>query len=268
MTSTLEFTFTNEQQELREQAREVARKGVEKHGRFNDSWINGFSKEFAQTMAENGWIGMGWPKEHGGQERPAIERVIVAEEMIAAGAPIAAMWFADRQMGPTVISYGTDDQKAEYLPHMLTGETTWCIGMSEPDSGSDLASLSTSAEHDGNVFRINGQKIWTSFGDVADYCYLICRTNAEGPPHRGISEIIVPMDLPGIEVRPITDMTLNRHFCEVYFNDVEVPVENLVGQEGAAFKQTMKQLEHERGGIDRLVSNKALYDEAKKCANL
>ena len=93
MTSTLEFTFTNEQQELREQAREVARKGVEKHGRFNDSWINGFSKEFAQTMAENGWIGMGWPKEHGGQERPAIERVIVAEEMIAAGAPIAAMWF-------------------------------------------------------------------------------------------------------------------------------------------------------------------------------
>ena len=268
MTSILEFTFTDEQQQLREQAREVAHKGVEKHGRFNDSWINGFSKEFAQTMAEHGWIGMGWSKQHGGQERPPIERVIVAEEMIAAGAPIAAMWFADRQMGPTVITYGTDDQKAEYLPKMLTGETTWCIGMSEPDSGSDLASLSTSAERDGNIFRINGQKIWTSFGDVADYCYLICRTNSEGPPHRGISEIIVPMNLPGIEVRPITDMTLNRHFCEVYFNNVEVPVENLVGQEGAAFKQTMKQLEHERGGIDRLVSNKALYDEAKKCANL
>jgi len=106
---------------------------------------------------------------------------------------------------------------------------------------------------------INGQKIWTSFGAVADYCYLICRTSTEGPPHAGISEIIVPMDTPGIEVRRIEDMTTNRHFCEVFYTDVRVPVHNLVGAEGGAFKQTMKQLEHERGGIDRLVSNHALY---------
>jgi len=263
----LEFSFTPEQETLRDKARAVANKGVEEFGRFNDSWINGFSKEFAQIMANEGWIGMGWPKQYGGSERPSIERVIVAEEMIAAGAPIAAMWFADRQMGPTIITYGTEDQKAEYLPKMLTGETTWCIGMSEPDSGSDLASLSTSAERKGDYFILNGQKIWTSFGDVADYCYLICRTSSEGPPHRGISEIIVPMDLPGIEVSPITDMTMNRHFCEVYFNNVHVPCENLVGTEGEAFKQTMKQLEHERGGIDRLVSNKALYLEALKHAD-
>ena len=106
---------------------------------------------------------------------------------------------------------------------------------------------------------INGQKIWTSFAAVADYCYLICRTSSDGPPHQGISEIIVPMDSPGIEVRPIKDMTTNRHFCEVFFTDVRVPRDNLVGVEGNAFKQTMRQLEHERGGIDRLVSNQALY---------
>ncbi len=263
----MEFELSPELVDLQVRAREVAREGVTEFGRFNDSWINGFSKGFARRMAQEGWIGMGWPVEHGGQARPPIERVIVAEEMISAGAPIAAMWFADRQMGPTLIAYGTADQQAEYLPQMLSGETTWCIGMSEPDSGSDLASLKTSAVRDGDHFVVNGQKIWTSFGDQADYCYLICRTTSEGPPHKGISEIVVPMDLPGIEVRPIQDMTTNRHFCEVYFTDVRVPVENLVGVEGDAFKQTMVQLQHERGGIDRLVSNRALYDMALERAD-
>jgi alkylation response protein AidB-like acyl-CoA dehydrogenase len=218
-------------------------------------------------MADEGWIGMSWPTEFGGGARPPIERVIVAEEMITAGAPIAAMWFADRQMGPTIIAYGTPDQQNEYLPKMLSGESTWCIGMSEPDAGSDLASLKTSAVRDGNEWLINGQKIWTSFGVVADYCYLICRTTTEGPPHAGISEIVVPMDTPGIEVRAIKDMTTNEHFSEVFFTDVRVPIENLVGVEGDAFKQTMRQLEHERGGIDRLVSNRALFDMAVERAD-
>jgi alkylation response protein AidB-like acyl-CoA dehydrogenase len=169
------------------------------------------------------------------------------------------MWFADRQMGPSLIAHGNADQQAEFLPGILSGETTWCIGMSEPNAGSDLAALQTSAIRDGDDFVINGQKIWTSFGAVADYCYVICRTSSDGPPHRGISEIIVPMSTPGIEVRPITDMTTNRHFSEVFFTDVRVPVANLVGVEGNAFKQTMRQLEFERGGVDRLVSNQALF---------
>jgi alkylation response protein AidB-like acyl-CoA dehydrogenase len=172
------------------------------------------------------------------------------------------MWFADRQMGPSLIAYGSAEQQREFLPGMLSGETTWCIGMSEPNAGSDLAALTTSAVRAGDEFVINGQKIWTSFGAVADYIYLICRTSHEGPPHAGISEVVVPMATPGIEVRPITDMTTNRHFCEVFFSDARVPVANLVGVEGAAFKQTMSQLEHERGGIDRLVSNHALYKMA------
>ena len=264
----MDFSWTPEQDELRERARKVAREAVERHGRHNDSWINGFSKEFATEMAAQGWIGMTWPVEFGGGGRPAIERLIVGEELIAAGAPVAAMWFADRQMGPTLIAYGRPDQQAEFLPKILSGETTWCIGMSEPNAGSDLASLKTSAVRHGDDWVINGQKIWTSFGAQADFCYLICRTSTDGPPHAGISEIIVPMDTPGIEVRPIEDMTTNRHFCEVFFTDVRVPAVNLVGVEGAAFKQTMRQLEHERGGIDRLVSNQALYELAKARADL
>jgi alkylation response protein AidB-like acyl-CoA dehydrogenase len=263
----MDFTWTPEQLDLRARARRIATDAVTRYGRHNDSWINGYSKEFAKEMAANGWIGMTWPAEFGGGGRPAIERLIVGEEMITAGAPVAAMWFADRQMGPTLIAYGRPDQQAEFLPRILSGETTWCIGMSEPDAGSDLASLKTSAVRDGDDWVINGQKIWTSFGEVADYCYLICRTSHEGPPHAGISEIVVPMSTRGIEVRPIKDMTTNRHFCEVFFTDVRVPVANLVGVEGAAFKQTMRQLEHERGGIDRLVSNHALYLQAREHAD-
>ena len=256
----MDFSWTSEQRALRATAATVAADAVARFGRSNDSWINGYSKEFSKELAGHGWIGMTWPDNpYSGPASPAIDRLIVGEELIKAGAPIAASWFADRQMGPALLAYGTPDQQAAFLPGIVAGETTWCIGMSEPDAGSDLASLKTSAERQGDMFVINGQKIWTSFGAVSDYCYLICRTSQEGPPHAGISEVIVPMNTPGIEVRPIKDMTTNHHFCEVFFTDVRVPVENLVGQEGGAFKQTMRQLEHERGGIDRLVSNHALY---------
>ena len=263
----MDFDWTPDQIALRARARNVAEEGVATYGRHNDSWINGYSKEFSRQLGREGLIGMTWSPEVGGGGRSPIERLIVAEELIAAGAPIAASWFADRQMGPTLIAYGTDDQKAEFLPSILSGDATWCIGMSEPEAGSDLASLRTSARRDGDQWVINGQKIWTSFGAIADYCYLICRTTAEGPKHQGISEIVVPMSTPGIEVRTIKDMTSNRHFSEVFFTDVRVPLTNLVGIEGNSFKQTMRQLEHERGGIDRLVSNYALYRMALERAD-
>ena len=154
--------MTPEWEKLRERARHVGRDGSKKYGRMNDSWINGYSKEFSRILATEGWIGMTWPVEHGGGGRPGIERVIVAEELIAAGAPISASWIADRQMGPSIYRYGTPDQKAKFLPGMLTGEETWCIGMSEPNAGSDLAALRTSAKRVGDRFIVNGQKIWTS----------------------------------------------------------------------------------------------------------
>jgi alkylation response protein AidB-like acyl-CoA dehydrogenase len=243
----MDFAWDPEHVALRTRARSVANDAVARYGRFNDTWMNGYSKDFSAELGALGWIGMTWPSAFGGGGRPAIERLIIAEEMIAAGAPIAASWFADRQMGPALIAYGTKEQQDEFLPDMLAGKTTWCIGMSEPNAGSDLASLKTFAQDDGDEWVINGQKIWTSFGEVADYCYLICRT--------------------GIDVRPIKDMTTNSHFCEVFYTDVRVPKTNLVGVQGGAFSQTMRQLEHERGGIDRLVSNKALYDMARKRAD-
>jgi len=263
----MEFAWTPEQEALRAEARAIAVDAVERYGRFNDSWMNGYSKEFSKELGALGFIGMTWPKEFGGGGRPPIDRLIVGEELIAAGAPIAASWFGDRQMGPAFMTYGTPEQQKAFLPGILSGEDTWCIGMSEPDAGSDLASLKTSAVLDGDEWIINGQKIWTSFGAVAQYCYLICRTSNDGPPHAGISEIVVPMNTPGIEAREIQDMTTNRHFCEVFYTNVRVPKANLVGEQGGAFKQTMRQLEHERGGIDRLVSNHALYLKARERAD-
>ncbi|MXW63141.1 MAG: acyl-CoA dehydrogenase [Acidimicrobiaceae bacterium] len=264
----LDFRLTPELEALRDRAQAVAAAGVAVHGVHSDSWINGFSKEFSATIAAEGWVGMTWPTEHGGGGRSALERVIVAEELISVGAPIAASWFADRQFGPSLIRYGTPYQQAAYLPDMLSGVTTWSIGMSEPEAGSDLAAIQTSAQRDGDNFVVNGQKIWTSGAALADYCYLICRTDSTGRPHEGVSELIVPMDLPGIEVRTIRDMVDNTHFCETFFTDVRVPVENLVGVEGQAFRQTMTQLEHERGGIDRLVSNRPLYEHARSIADV
>ncbi|CAN5736895.1 acyl-CoA dehydrogenase family protein [soil metagenome] len=255
----MDWSWTTEQVALRRHAHDVAADGVARFSRSNDSWINGYSKEFAKELSALGWIGMTWPAEHGGGGRHPMDRLIVGEELIMAGAPIASMWFADRQMGPSLIAYGREDQRAEFLPGILSGDTTWCIGMSEPNAGSDLAALKTTARDDGDDWVLNGQKIWTSFAALADYCYVICRTSTSGRPHEGISEIIVPMSTPGIDVRPITDMTTNRHFCEVFFEEARVPKANLVGTEGNAFRQTMRQLEHERGGIDRLVSNHALY---------
>ena len=264
----VDFSMRPEWEALRARARAVAEQGVADHGRWNDSWINGHSPEFSKVLAAEGFIGMTWPAAVGGGGRPGIERIVMAEEMISAGAPIAASWFADRQMGPAVYTFGTDAQKAEFLPPMLSGEASWCIGMSEPDAGSDLASLKTSAVRDGAGYVVNGQKIWTSGAASADYCYVICRTSRSGPPHRGLSELVVPMGLDGIEVRPVRDMVGNSHFCEVFFSDVRVPAGNLVGAEGGAFKQTMVQLGYERGGIDRLVSNRPLYELALEHADL
>ena len=160
----MDFDWSPEHIALRNKARTVAHDAVSRYGRFNDTWMNGYSKEFSQELAGHGWIGMTWPTEFGGGGRPGIERLIVAEEMISAGAPIAASWFADRQMGPALIAYGTTAQQDAFLPDMLAGKTTWCIGMSEPNAGSDLASLKTFAQLDGDEWVINGQKIWTSFG--------------------------------------------------------------------------------------------------------
>jgi len=258
----MDFTWPAELEKLRLEAEEVAARATADLAVKEDSWINGYDREFSRELGERGWLGMTWPKQYGGHERTPLERFVVTEALIEAGAPIAASWFSDRQMGPSILAFGTEEQKQRFLPPMTRGEANWCIGMSEPDNGSDLAHLKTRATLDGDEFVVDGAKVWTSFAATADYMYLICRTDPDAPAHKGLSELIVPMDSPGIEVVPITDMTTNRHFCEVVLTGVRVPAGNLVGELNNSWKQTMGQLEHERGGIDRLVSNKALYRDA------
>ena len=211
---------------------------------------------------------MTWPEADGGRGCPPLERFVVFEALIAGGAPVAASWFADRQIGPTLLAYGTPEQRARFLPEIVGGTSSWCIGMSEPDAGSDVASLRTRAVRSGgDEWVINGTKVWTSGAADGDWCYLIARTDPSAPPHAGLSEFIVDLRSPGVDVRPIEDLTGDRHFCEVVLTDVRVPDHLLVGDLNGSFRQLMAQMEHERGGIDRLVSNRALYRDCLAVAD-
>ncbi|MPY93991.1 MAG: acyl-CoA dehydrogenase [Acidimicrobiia bacterium] len=258
----MDYTLAPDLVALRAEAVEVAEAAVAGREVKEDSWLVGNDAEFARELGRRGWLGMTWPKEHGGHGRTKLERFVVFEALISHGAPLASAWFADRQIGPTLLQYGSDEQRRAHLPGLVSGEVMWSIGMSEPDAGSDVASIRTRAVADGDSFVVEGQKIWTSGAAQSDYCYLIARTDPDARPHAGLSEFIVDMRSPGIEVRPIVDMTGNQHFCEVHLNEVRVPAANLVGTPNGSFSQVMRQMEHERGGIDRLVSNRALYDDA------
>lgn len=255
----MDFTLAPELESLRAEAEAVALEASRRSTFPEDSWIVGYDPDFTRELGARGWIGMTWPKEEGGHGRSALERFIVYEQLIKHGAPICAGWFADRQMGPTLLQFGTAEQRRAWLPGIVAGESMWCIGMSEPDAGSDVASLRTRAERDGEGWIVNGQKVWTSGAAHADWCYCIARTDPDAPKHAGLSELVIDMHSPGVEIRTIRDMTTNEHFCEVHFSDVRVPDFNLVGELNGSFRQLMRQMEHERGGIDRLVSNFALY---------
>ena len=245
--------------DLADEATALAREWTAGRALHEDSWLVGHDPAFAVELGRRGWLGMTWPASVGGGARPPIERFVVFEALIAAGAPVASTWFADRQIGPTLLEYGTSEQQARWLPDIVAGRSLWCIGMSEPDAGSDVASLRTRAVRDGDDWVVTGQKIWTSGAATADWCYLICRTDPDAPPHQGLSELVVDMAAPGVSVRPIGDAVGNHHFCEVHLDGVRVPADHLVGTENGSFRQVMRQMEHERGGIDRLVSNRALY---------
>ena len=255
----MDFALSPELAALADEAEAVALEAAKASAFPEDSWIVGHAPDFTRELGKRGWIGMTWPVEEGGHGRSVLERFVVYEQLIKHGAPIAAGWFADRQMGPSLLQFGTPEQRRRWIPGIVAGESMWCIGMSEPDAGSDVASLRTRAERDGDDWIVSGQKVWTSGAAFADWCYLIARTDPDAPKHAGLSEFVVDMHAPGIEVRTIKDMTANEHFCEVHFNEVRVPGDHQVGELNGSFRQLMRQMEHERGGIDRLVSNYALY---------
>lgn len=263
----MDFALTSELTALATEARVVGEAAAARRPHREDGWLVGHDPEFALEMAERGWLGMTWPIAVGGRGRSPIERFMVFEALIAEGAPIATSYFADRQIGPTLLQFGTPEQQERWLPGILAGTSMWCIGMSEPDAGSDVASLRTRAVRDGDQWRVSGTKVWTSGAAHADWCYLIARTDPDARPHAGLSEFVVDMRSPGIEARPIIDQTGNGHFCEVLFDDVVVPADHLVGQPNESFRQVMRQMEHERGGIDRLASNQRLYADCLPLAD-
>ncbi|HET9610408.1 MAG TPA: acyl-CoA dehydrogenase family protein [Acidimicrobiales bacterium] len=263
----MDFALSPDLLALRDEARKVGLAAAERAEVPEDTWITGHDRAFAEELGARGWLGMTWPVDHGGGGRPVLERFVVFEALISVGAPIAAAWFADRQMGPSLLQFGTDEQRARWLPGIVAGTSMWCIGMSEPDAGSNVAGIRTRAERDGDEWVVNGQKIWTSGALDAHWCYLIARTDPAARPHEGLSELVVDMRSPGVSVTPILDMTGSRHFCEVFFEDVRVPAGNLVGELNGSFRQVMRQMEHERGGIDRLVSNRRLYDDVLPLAD-
>jgi len=260
----VDFRDSPEQAKLRAEVREFvsADPAVLARPFLEDGWIAGFDPAFSKRLAARGWLGMTWPRQYGGQERSYLDRLIVTEELLLAGAPVAAHWFGDRQIGPALLAHGTPAQKAELVPRIARAEISFCIGMSEPNAGSDLAGLATRADTDGEEFVIRGQKTWTSFAEHADYCYLVARTNADAPKHKGISELLVSMRAPGITVRPIRDMVGESHFGELFFDDVRVPKSALIGVQDAGFYQIMQQLDFERSGIERLISNAPLWRDA------
>jgi len=258
----MDFEWPSGLDELRRDVRDFVIEATADLDLVDDAWLMQPSRIFNKRLGHRGWIGMRWPRAYGGHEASALEHFTVMETLLLAGAPVSGAWFPDRQIGPVLLQFGTEDQKARWIPGIVAGESSWCIGMSEPDAGSNVAGISTLATATAGGFVVNGQKIWTSGAHEADFCYLICRTSTDGPPHRGISELIVDMTSPGITVEQIRDASGNNHFCEVFFDDVFVPDGNLIGELNGSFGQTMRQLEHERGGIDRLVSNKRLYLDA------
>ncbi|MBJ2141352.1 acyl-CoA dehydrogenase family protein [Delftia acidovorans] len=225
------------------------------------SW-GGYSAELSRQLGEKGWIGVTLPREYGGGGRSAFTRYVLVEEYLACGAPVGSHWIADRQSGPLILKYGTEAQKRFYLPRICRGEAFFCIGMSEPGAGSDLASVKTRAVPNDKGFVLNGQKIWTTNAHHCHYMIALVRTSGEaGDRHKGLSQVIVDLSLPGVTVRPITDLSGDSHFCEVFFDNVQLPPDALIGQEGQGWEQVTAELAFERSGPERLFSSIVLFDE-------
>lgn len=225
------------------------------------SWM-GFDSEFSRALGQRGWLGLTIPTEYGGGGRGPFSRFVVAEELLRAGAPVSAHWIADRQSGPLILKYGSEKQKRQYLPGICQGELFFCIGMSEPNAGSDLASVKTSAKPAAGGWLLNGAKLWTTNAHRSHYMIALVRTS--GTPesrHAGLSQVIVDLSLPGITIRPIRDLTGDEHFCEVFFDNVVLGDDAVLGEEGQGWEQVTAELAFERSGPERIYSSVVLLEE-------
>lgn len=256
----MEFGFTPKQDRLRREIRDFVESELAQ-GTFDvavNQWVRGYSPEFSRKVAERGWIGLTWPREYGGGGLGDIERLVYSEEMLRCGAPVSFHWMGERQIGQALLACGTEEQRREFLPRITRAEISFCLLFSEPEAGTDLASVKTRARETEDGFILDGQKVWTSGGHHADYGWLLARTDPDVSKHKGISEFIVDMTLPGITVSPLIDMTGGQHVNEVFFDSVLVPKNTLVGQKNGGWKQLMAQIDHERSGMERVMGNYAV----------
>jgi alkylation response protein AidB-like acyl-CoA dehydrogenase len=219
-----------------------------------DAWLSGYSAPFSARLGERGWIGVTWPRRYGGQELSQLHRFVIIEELLVAGAPVAAHWIADRQSGPSILRYGTEAQKQRFLPEIAAGRHFFAIGMSEPDSGSDLASVRTTATRIEGGWRINGRKLWTSQGHRSQHMIALCRSSVEPDRHAGLSQFIIDLAAPGVTINPIQLIDGGADFNEIVLDDVVLGDDALLGEEGDGWSQVTQELVFERGGPERFLS--------------
>ena len=246
---------------LRTQVREfVAHSQAAEGWRTDSDFGSDWSDAFSRALGAQGWIGMCWPKEYGGHERSALERYVVIEELLAAGAPVYAHWVADRQSGPLLLRFGSEAQRRAILPRIAAGECYFAIGMSEPDSGSDLASVRTRAARVDDGWRIDGTKVWTSNAHRSHYMIALCRT---GPPgedrHGGLSQFLIDLENDGVRISPIVNLAGKHDFNECVFENVTIPADRLIGGEGEGWCQVTGELALERSGPERILSTFHLF---------
>ncbi len=270
----MDFRFTPEEEAFRQEIRAFLKEELPRDWAQGDGagglgeggderWQ--FLQQFQTKLANRGWLTLGWPQEHGGLGASHMMQVIYNEEMTYARAPTQLGVGPDR-VGPTILLYGTDEQRQQHIPGIANAEMVWCQGFSEPGAGSDLASLQTRADQDGDEFVINGQKIWTSLAHKADWCILLARTDQEAPKHKGISYFLLDMKTPGVEVRPLLDLT-NRHtFNQVFLENVRIPRTNLVGEINRGWYVAAATLDFERSGINRVVMGYRTFEELARYA--
>ena len=251
---------------LREQVRAlVAEHGERDPVRRANSWTKA-NPQFSKKLGEAGLLGMTWPKEYGGHERSQLERYVVIEELLAAGAPVGAHWIADRQSEPLLLRLGNEELKRRWVPAIARGEAFACIGLSEPNSGSDLASVRTAARRDGDGWVLNGQKVWTTGAHVSHFMIALVRSEAGSERQQGLSQFVIPMDTPGVSVKPIIDLTGAHEFNEVFFEDVRLPETAFLGTVGEGWKQATAELSLERAGPERYLSSMVLFLELVRYA--
>lgn len=257
---------SNEPNALREEARALTSEWLTA-GRFAprcDSWLRSVDLEFSRDLGKRGLLGVTWPAPYG-RGASFLARLAVTEELLRVGAPVAAHWIGDRQIGPSILAHGTPELQEELLPSLATADTRFCLGMSEPEAGSDLAAVRTRAVRCDGGWRVTGRKIWTSGAHIATHLYVLARTTPADQVarrHEGLSEFVLDMDSPGIDVTPIVDMAGERHYNEVALDDVFVPERRLLGVEGAGWSQVTGQLAFERGGPERFLSTYPLLSRA------